>query len=75
MQYLKKYQLLNTFLISMKWEAIVVDNKKLSGCDLCFSFKPKLETFYLPSPFNRQKKSKVTTMECTRRIKNPSNTC
>lgn len=28
MQYLKKYQLLNTFLISMKWEVIVVDKKK-----------------------------------------------
>lgn len=38
MQYLKKYQLLNTFLISMKWEAIVVDNKKLSGCDFMFLF-------------------------------------
>lgn len=59
MQYLKKYQLLNTFLISMKWEAIVVNNKKLSGCDLCFSFKPKLETFYLPSPFNRQKRVRL----------------
>lgn len=66
MQYLKKYQLLNTFLISMKWEVIsmkweviVVDNKKLSGCDLCFSFKPKLETFYLPSPVNRQKRVRL----------------
>lgn len=43
----------------MKWEVIVVDNKKLSGCDLCFSFKPKLETFYLPSPFNRQKRVRL----------------
>lgn len=43
----------------MKWEVIVVDNKKLSGCDLCFSFKPKLETFYLPSPFNRQKEVRL----------------
>lgn len=44
----------------MTWEVIVVDNKKLSGCDfLCFSFKPKLETFYLPSPFNRQKRVRL----------------
>lgn len=71
MQYLKKYQLLNTFLISMKWEVIVVDNKKLSGCDLCFSFKPKLETFYLPSPFNRQKRVRLPQWNVLERSKTP----
>lgn len=34
----------------MKWEVIVVDNKKLSGCDFMF---------YLPSPFNRQKRVRL----------------
>lgn len=55
----------------MKWEVIVVDNKKLSGCDLCFSFKPKLETFYLPSPFNRQKRVRLPRWNVLEGSKNP----
>lgn len=44
----------------MKWEVIVVDKKKsYLAVILCFSFKPKLETFYLPSPFNRQKRVRL----------------
>lgn len=43
----------------MKWEVIVVDNIKLSGCDLKFFFKPKLETFFLLSPFNIQREVRL----------------
>lgn len=44
----------------MKWEVIVVDKKKsYLAVILCFSLKPKLETFYLPSPFNRQKRVRL----------------